>query len=328
MRTVVAGVRLLVVVAVVPGIALAGGNEAPLPEAGLDQQADVGHTVRLDAGGSVDPDGSIASYEWVIERPDGSTMRSADPRQAMTYFVPRQVGQYNVTVRVTDDDGAIRTDTLYVDVRAGEGPSVSVSGPGRPSVGATPTYTASLSAGDVALTRATWLVNGSRVDSPAVGGERASVSHDLSLSAARPRNVTVRVTDVAGQQATETLVVRPRRPRGGATAGGATAGGIDGLRGNQYEYEWAGRTITVDMPETCISDCEDNPTIGGMPVEGGTRATGEALDRIAAAGPGESVRTDFVGTDPANDPDVSTLVNDANGVGGGSATTGVARGDF
>lgn len=106
----------LVVLALQTPAAAAVDNEAPLADAGLDQHVQRGATVLLDATGSRDPDGEIASYEWVIEAPDGTRMQPACATCPRTNFVAGQVGRYDVTVRVTDDDGAVRTDTLYVYV--------------------------------------------------------------------------------------------------------------------------------------------------------------------------------------------------------------------
>lgn len=99
-------------------VGVAAANEPPLAEAGLDQDGAVNRTVHLDAGGSLDPDGSIAGYEWTIESPDGSITTPNCRTCAQTWFVPRQPGRYNVTVRVTDEGGASREDTLFVDVGA------------------------------------------------------------------------------------------------------------------------------------------------------------------------------------------------------------------
>lgn len=111
-RTVIV-VALLVGVSFVPPV-VAAENEAPLVDAGLDQRAEVGETVLLDATGSRDPDGRIESYEWRIETPGGATVTPADPTDPRTRFVVRESGRYDVTVTVTDRDGATASDTLYV----------------------------------------------------------------------------------------------------------------------------------------------------------------------------------------------------------------------
>jgi len=93
-------------------------DQPPLASAGLDQEARANTTVYLDAGGSVDPDGSIEQYEWIIETPDGNTTTPDCATCAKTSFVPEQTGQYNATVQVRGADGLSRSDTLYVTVSA------------------------------------------------------------------------------------------------------------------------------------------------------------------------------------------------------------------
>jgi len=93
-------------------------DQPPLASAGLDQEARANTTVYLDAGGSVDPDGSIEQYEWIIETPDGNTTTPDCANCAKTSFVPQQTGQYNATVQVRGADGLSRSDTLYVTVSA------------------------------------------------------------------------------------------------------------------------------------------------------------------------------------------------------------------
>jgi hypothetical protein len=107
-------VGLLALAIAAAGVAAA--NERPMAEAGLDQESTVNSTVYLDAGGSLDSDGEIVDYAWEIERPNGTTTLPDCPSCSLTHFVPMRAGQYNVTVSVTDDDGATMTDTMYVSV--------------------------------------------------------------------------------------------------------------------------------------------------------------------------------------------------------------------
>lgn len=137
------GIALGVGLLCLASVGVVAANSPPLASAGLDQEARANTTVYLDAGGSLDPDGSIASYEWRIVRPDGNTTTPECRRCPQTWFVPREVGRYNVTATVTDEDGATRSDTLYVAVSAPlRLPSSSGSGGGG---GAT---TAALSGGN------------------------------------------------------------------------------------------------------------------------------------------------------------------------------------
>lgn len=107
---------LLVVTAGIPASGAADSGESPLADAGLDQSVVAGTTVYLDGGGSVDPDGDIVAYNWVIETPRGETITPTDRDAVMTKFVPEQTGRYHVQLTVTDDNGNTRSDTLYVDV--------------------------------------------------------------------------------------------------------------------------------------------------------------------------------------------------------------------
>jgi hypothetical protein len=152
----------------------AEANEAPLADAGLDQEVPVNATVYLDASGSRDPDGSIASYEWSIERPDGTPTSPRCDTCARSEFQVGMVGTYNVTVTVTDDDGATSTDTLYVDVRDVEGPSVELSGLTSVTAGTNVTFEASATAGENPLASIDWAHNGSEFADVAVSGESAT----------------------------------------------------------------------------------------------------------------------------------------------------------
>lgn len=111
------------VVAPVAVTARAGGNEAPLADAGLDQHVELGTTVLLDATGSRDPDGEIETYEWRIDTPDGSIIVPQCPTCGRSEFRPTKTGTYAVTVTVGDDNGVESTDTLYVVVEGSSTPS-------------------------------------------------------------------------------------------------------------------------------------------------------------------------------------------------------------
>jgi len=70
---------------------------------------DAGETVSFDASASSDADGSIASYEWDFG--DGETATGATPIH--TYD---SAGDYDVTLTVTDDDGATDEVTQTVSI--------------------------------------------------------------------------------------------------------------------------------------------------------------------------------------------------------------------
>ncbi|WP_144923391.1 PKD domain-containing protein [Halorubrum salsamenti] len=99
---------------------------------------EAGETVSFDASGSSDADGSIASYEWDFG--DGETATGATPTH--TYDSP---GDYDVTLTVTDDDGANDTATQTVSVSEvpNQEPTASISGPSSAQVGEQVSFDAS-----------------------------------------------------------------------------------------------------------------------------------------------------------------------------------------
>jgi hypothetical protein len=115
-------VGTIVVVAILSGVAVGVPEvEPPLADAGLDQQATAGSAVQLDASGSRAPGGNLTGYEWTITTPNGTVVAPQCDTCARTWFVPNQVGRYEATVTVTDDEGRTSSDTLYVDVETGRG---------------------------------------------------------------------------------------------------------------------------------------------------------------------------------------------------------------
>ena len=81
------------------------------PPAAAFTVATSGTTVAVDGRGSVDTDGSVASYAWSFG--DGGTATGATAPH--TYAAP---GTYTVTLTVTDDDGATGSSAQQVTVTA------------------------------------------------------------------------------------------------------------------------------------------------------------------------------------------------------------------
>lgn len=86
-------------------------NSVPTADAGEDITINPGETAFFDASASSDSDGSIVSYQWSngIEGVSGS----------VTYY---DSGTYEVTLIVTDDDGASESDTVIVNVQPNQAP--------------------------------------------------------------------------------------------------------------------------------------------------------------------------------------------------------------
>jgi hypothetical protein len=92
-------------------------NSAPSADAGDDQTVDEGDPVTLDASGSSDADGSIASYAWT--QTGGASVSLSDASTAQpTFTAPDVSGDETLTfeVAVTDDDGETATDAVTITV--------------------------------------------------------------------------------------------------------------------------------------------------------------------------------------------------------------------
>ncbi|MFC5365820.1 PKD domain-containing protein [Salinirubrum litoreum] len=185
-----------------------------MPDAGLDQTVERGATVFLDGTGSRDPDGTISAYDWTIR--DTATNATVTTRSGeIPSFVPPDLGRYAVTLTVTDDDGASRSDTLYVTVEPGDGPNVSVSGPDAPQVGSVAPYTAQFSAGAANLSHVTWRLDGTVVANRSTGSEAKTDTFRKTFPTLDERELTVTVVDEDGLDATARLPVDPRQSDGG-----------------------------------------------------------------------------------------------------------------
>jgi hypothetical protein len=219
---------VLVTTALMPTGTAVPANEPPLPDAGLDQTVERGATVFLDGTGSRDPDGTIpeSDYDWTIR--DMATNRTVATLVGPTpSFTPPDVGRYAVTLAVTDDDGATRTDTLYVTVRPGEGPNVSVSGPDAPQVGTVARYTARLSAGTANLSHVTWRLDGTVVANRSVDSATKLDRFRKAFPTAGERDLTVTLVDDDGLSATSRLTVDPQRSDGDEPSTDPIASGQD-----------------------------------------------------------------------------------------------------
>lgn len=98
----------------------AGGNMPPVADAGPDRWAtdtdgNGSESLTLNGGNSFDPDGSIASYSWTVNGVEVGTTPVLD--------VEVFVGTWTATLTVTDNGGAIRSDTVQITVN---GPPVVV----------------------------------------------------------------------------------------------------------------------------------------------------------------------------------------------------------
>jgi glucose/arabinose dehydrogenase len=100
-----------------------GGNKSPTANATSDRtsgQAPL--TVQFSSAGSTDPEGSALTYAWNFG--DGTTSTAADPAHTFTGN-----GSYDVTLTVTDPQGASGSDSVQIGV-GNTAPTVRINAPG------------------------------------------------------------------------------------------------------------------------------------------------------------------------------------------------------
>ncbi|NEU56587.1 PKD domain-containing protein [Halorussus sp. MSC15.2] len=210
----VALVVLLVVTPVTSGTLRpkdsASPNETPLADAGLDQEVKKGATVLFDGTGSRDSDGRIKRYNWSIRTPGNETLGPDCPTCARTRFTPNEIGRYRVTLTVTDDSGTTSSDTLYVDVASGTGPTISLSGPDRPDVGSTVNYTANLDSGAASLGYVVWTADGIVIANHTLSADQQSDTASKHFPTAGERTITATVYDTDNRSSTASISVDVR----------------------------------------------------------------------------------------------------------------------
>ena len=86
----------------------------PTANAGLDQKVSVGAKVRFNASLSVDTGGNITNYTWSFIY-DGVDTKIYGAQPSFTF---ETVGEYNVTLNVTDEGSNYSTDQVVIKVAA------------------------------------------------------------------------------------------------------------------------------------------------------------------------------------------------------------------
>ena len=90
-------------------------NKAPIARAGVNKIITLPiNSIKLDAGGSEDTDGSIASYAWT--KASGPTAKIGSPSSAVTTMSNLVEGTYSFKLVVTDNKGATGIDFVTVVV--------------------------------------------------------------------------------------------------------------------------------------------------------------------------------------------------------------------
>lgn len=132
-------------------ITAAAGNQPPTARANGPYTTRWPSTsISFSSAGSTDADGTIASYLWTFG--DGTTSTSANPVKAYA-----TTGTYDVTLTVTDDDGATATSGTTATVRPeNQWPTASINPSYRTTVGVPVTLQAAGFDADGSVTGFSW----------------------------------------------------------------------------------------------------------------------------------------------------------------------------
>lgn len=166
-----------------------------------------GENVCFDAGSSKDPDGRIVRYEWDWEGDGTFDETSSEPKICHIFA---QSGNWHVTLRVTDEDGATAQFTKTVTVNSFSGTRTALPAarftfsPANPNAGDIVTFDASASQpGNGEITQYEWDWNGDGTFDETT--TTPTVQHIFSDSGAR--KVVLKVTNSQGHSATYSAIV-------------------------------------------------------------------------------------------------------------------------
>jgi YD repeat-containing protein len=223
-----------------------GGNKAPLASfTASPNPVETETPVSFDGSASSDIDGTVARYEWDLDG-NGSfeTDGGSSPTASASFSAP---GQYNVRLRVTDDDGSVGTTGVTVVVH-NQAPTASFTATPSPApISSAVNFDASGSSDpDGAIVKYEWDLDGNGSYETDSG-----TTPNASKRFTRNGEVTVglRVTDNSGETATASRVVSVVGSYYGAVS--STAGLIDYWRlgeptGPSFADGVGGRTATTE----------------------------------------------------------------------------------
>jgi beta-glucanase (GH16 family) len=174
-------------------------NDAPVAEAGadvliIDSDLDGAEEVVLDASASSDEDGDIVSYNWLKE---GEIIGTEVEFQSSF-----ALGQHNITLEVTDDDGIVSSDEVVIIVNqlpvadAGEDQTiidVDENGTEEVVLDAAASYDQ-----DGSLTTYSWVYNGAEIST------QISFSYPFEVGA---NDVTLQISDNYGSEANDDVTI-------------------------------------------------------------------------------------------------------------------------
>jgi PKD repeat protein len=168
----------------------------PTANAGSDQTVLQGTTVTFDGSGSIDNMG-IASYTWTFTDVTLQTLTGPNPK-----YTFNKIGNFQVTLNVSDYAGNWNTDTMWVNVSADTTSPIANAGPDQTVNEDTPvTFDGSGSSDNVGITAYTWTFTDVTVKT--LTGEKPT----YTFNTPGVYTITLNVTDAAGNWATDTVVI-------------------------------------------------------------------------------------------------------------------------
>ncbi|MCF6458573.1 M43 family zinc metalloprotease [Pseudoalteromonas sp. MMG024] len=162
----------------------------PIAEANGAYSAQIGESVTLISNGSSDSDGTIVSFQWDLGDGNQATGETVNHTYA-------QVGEYTVTLTVTDNDGNTASDTSTVTINdTNKAPIVVISDSVTAQLGESVTFSAAGSSDDGEITRFEWQLG----DGTTKTGE--TITHTYSQIG--NYTVTLTATDNLGESTSAT----------------------------------------------------------------------------------------------------------------------------
>ena len=180
-------------------------NDAPVANAGPDQEGLVGTSSSFDGSGSSDANGDTLTYQWgIISSPPGSTAALTNPTSVTPGFTPDKPGAY--VIQLVANDGTVDSapDTLTLTVRV-----MVPNGVGMTQSAAEAAITAAgLSVGAITLEYSTTVPAGNVISQNPASGTAVSAGAFVSLVVSRGPQSTI-VPNVVGmtQSAAEAAII-------------------------------------------------------------------------------------------------------------------------
>ncbi|HSM05099.1 MAG TPA: PKD domain-containing protein [Longimicrobiales bacterium] len=227
-------------------------NQPPVARSGGPYSGRVGRDVPLDGGASTDADGSIVAYEWSVDDGGSPTILTGS---AATYSCA-VAGTYDLTLTVTDDDGATGSATTSLACVANVPPVADPGGPYQATVGTPVTLDGSGSEDpDGTIASYTWIVADD--GSPTILTD-AMPSYSCDGTGTFAVTLTVADNDGATDNAGTQIVCTAANVAPTADAGGPYNGAVDG---DAVDFDGTGSSDT----DGTIVDYEWSVVDGGAP---------------------------------------------------------------